>query len=95
LIFKPVLELKSWQTKGNVDAELVLQSMIDYEKYDKAVIMTWDWDFACLVRHLREQEKLKILIVPNQNKYSTFLKHEWKWLIDSLTNKRKKLEYFE
>ena len=92
LIFKPVLELKSWKTKWNVDAELVLQSMIDYEKYDKAVIITWDWDFACLVRHLREQEKLKILIVPNQNKYSTFLKQSSRWLIDSLTNKRKKLE---
>ena len=95
LIFKPVLELKSWQTKWNVDAELVLQSMIDYKKYDKAIIITWDWDFACLVRYLREQEKLKILIVPNQNKYSTFLKHEARWFIDSLTNKRKKLEYFE
>ena len=33
LIFKPVLNLKSWQTKWNVDAELVLQAMIDYKKY--------------------------------------------------------------
>ena len=95
LIFKPVLELNSGKTKWNVDAELVLQSMIDYEKYDKAIIITWDWDFACLIRYLREQNKLKKLIVPNQNRYSKFLKHEAKWLIDSLTNKRTKIEYLK
>jgi len=95
LIFKPVLELVWWKIKWNVDAELVLQTMIDYNNYSKAVIITWDWDFACLVRHLREQWKLRTLIVPNQNKYSCFLKTEAKWNIDSLTNKRHKLEYFD
>lgn len=92
LIFKPVMELKSWKTKGNVDAELVLQAMIEKENYDKAVIITGDWDFACLVRYLRKNWKLRSLIVPNEKRYSVFLRHEWKWLIDSLTNKRSKLE---
>ena len=95
LIFKPVLELKSWKTKWNVDAELVLQAMIDYNEYNKAIIITWDWDFACLVRYLKEQWKLKNLIVPNCKKYSSFLRIEAKWLIDSLTNKRTKIEYFK
>ncbi len=94
LIFKPVLELKSWKTKWNVDAELVLQAMIDYKDYNKAIIITWDWDFACLVRHLRQKKKLKKLIVPNIKKYSSFLRFEAQWLLDSLTNKREKLEYF-
>jgi hypothetical protein len=40
LIFKPVLSLKNGTTKGNVDAELVLQAIIDIDKYDKAVIIT-------------------------------------------------------
>ena len=93
LIFKPVLTLKSWKTKWNVDAELVLQAMVDYKKYNKAVIITWDWDFACLIWHLRKQSKLKKLIVPNYNRYSSFLKIEWQWFIDSLTNLRKKLEH--
>lgn len=93
IIFKPVLELSSWQTKWNVDAELVLQAMIDFTTYDKAVIITWDWDFSCLIRYLREQEKLRILIVPNVYKYSSFLKHEARWLIDSITNKKTKLQY--
>src|SRR3990167_2279721 len=38
LIFKPTLEINSKDRliKGNVDAELVLHSMIEYPNYDKA-----------------------------------------------------------
>lgn len=67
--------------------------MVDYNEYNKAVIITWDWDFACLVKHLVKNNKLRNLIVPNENKYSKFLRKEAKWNIDSLTNKREKLEY--
>ena len=93
LVFKPVLVLKNWITKWNVDAELVLQSMIDYTTYDKAVIVTWDGDFACLVKYLYKNNKLLTLIVPNQNKYSIFLKKTAKERIDSLTNLRRRLQY--
>ncbi len=93
LIFKPVLELKSWQTKWNVDAELVLQSMIDYPKYAKAILISWDGDFSCLVKYLMEQDKFLKLIVPNQNKFSYFLRKTAKWRIDSLTNLKNKLSY--
>jgi hypothetical protein len=39
-IFKPTLEYKDGHTKGNCDAELVLQAMIEYKNYNKAVIVT-------------------------------------------------------
>ncbi|HOG15478.1 MAG TPA: NYN domain-containing protein [Candidatus Absconditabacterales bacterium] len=93
LIFKPVLELNNGQTKGNIDAELVLQAMIDYKKYDKAVIITGDGDFACLVKYFYKKNKLLMLIVPNERKYSIFLRKTAKEKIDSLTNLRTKLEY--
>lgn len=93
LIFKPVLELKSGKTKGNVDAELVLQAMIDYGEYHQAVLVTGDGDFACLVRYLRKNGKLRRLIVPNSQKYSIFLRKEGQWAIDSLSNLREKLEH--
>lgn len=93
LIFKPVLHLKSGQTKGNVDAELVLQAMIDYELYDRAIIITGDGDFACLVRHLYDKKKFARLIVPNEKRYSIFLKKAAKEKIDALNNLRSKLEY--
>ena len=37
VIFKPILELKNGEIKGNCDAELVLQAMIDYKNYEKAI----------------------------------------------------------
>lgn len=95
LIFKPVLQLKSGQTKGNVDAELVLQAMIDYDSYDKAVVVTGDGDFACLVAYLYTTGKLERLIVPNLSKYSHFLSDAAKERMDDLTNLRSKLRYRE
>ena len=94
LIFKPVLIFKDWSTKWNVDAELVLQSMIDYQKYNKAIIVTGDGDFACLIKYFYEKQKLLKLIVPNKNKYSLFLRKTAKEKIESLTSLRSKLEFF-
>lgn len=46
LIFKQVLKDKDGKVKGNCDAELVLQAMIDFAQYDKAIVITSDGDFA-------------------------------------------------
>ena len=41
--------------KGNVDAELVLHSAaIEYDNYDKAIVITSDGDFRCLFEYLKE-----------------------------------------
>lgn len=76
LIFKPTLEIKKGKTaviKGNVDAELVLHAMIEYSNYEKAVIVSGDGDFRCLIEHLEENNKLSRLLVPNK-KYSSLLR---------------------
>ena len=73
-IFKPVLTYKDGTVKGNVDAELVLHAMIELESFNKAVIVTGDGDFYCLVQYLLEKEKLQTVLVPNRNKYSALLK---------------------
>lgn len=73
-IFKPTLEYKDGTTKGNVDAELVLQTMIEFPNFDKAIIVSGDGDFYCLVKHLLEQNKLKAVLVPNYFKFSALLK---------------------
>lgn len=77
LIFKPTLEYKDGDrivTKGNVDAELVLHTMIEYPNYDQAVIVSGDGDFHCLIKHLLKERKLCRLIVPNLYKYSRLLR---------------------
>ncbi len=67
-IFKPTLEIKEdgkVRIKGNVDAELVLHAMSEYPNYKKAVIVSGDGDFYCLIEYLVKQNKLLKIIVPN------------------------------
>lgn len=76
LIFKPTLEFQKGDRKsrkGNVDAELVLHTMIEKEHYDKAIIISGDGDFCCLAEYLKQCDKLKKIIVPN-SKYSGLLR---------------------
>jgi uncharacterized LabA/DUF88 family protein len=94
LVFKPTLEIREKGEiilKGNVDAELVLQAMIEYPNYDQAVIISGDGDFYCLVRYLRTKNKLRVLLVPNMYRYSALLKRAAKKKIASITNLRKML----
>lgn len=73
-IFKPTLVYKDGTTKGNCDAELVLHAMIEYPNYNRAVIVTGDGDFYCLVKYWIEQNKFSALLIPNRFKYSALLK---------------------
>ena len=79
--------------KGNVDVELVLHAMVQYPNYDKAVIVTSDGDFACLVEYLSQQGKLKAVLSPSLQKCSILLRQQAKEEIDFLENLRGKLEY--
>ncbi len=74
LIFKPTLFLPHGKVKGNVDAELVLQAMIEYPHYHKAVIASGDGDFYCLVNYLKQKDKLLKLIIPDRRNYSSLLR---------------------
>lgn len=73
-IFKPTLQYKDGTTKGNCDAELVLWSMIDFLKYEKAVIVTGDGDFHCLINHLLKEKKLECVLIPDRDRFSALLK---------------------
>jgi len=73
-VFKPTLTYQDGTTKGNCDAELVLHAMIEFSNYERAVIVTGDGDFYCLVKYLLEKDKLEALIVPNRFKFSALLK---------------------
>lgn len=93
-IFRPTLTYKDGQTKGNCDAELVLQAMIEYQNYDKAVIVTGDGDFYCLIKYLLDNQKLEALMVPNRHKYSALLKlKEFKPHTKDMNDLKRKLAY--
>jgi uncharacterized LabA/DUF88 family protein len=93
LIFKPTLKLSNGKVKGNVDAELVLQAMIDLNKYQQALIVTGDGDFACLAAYLRKADKLQCVLVPNMYKYSALLKKAAQKRIAFMNDLKKRLGY--
>ena len=93
-IFKPTLKYKDGTTKGNCDAELVLHAMIEYPHYEKAVLVTGDGDFYCLVDYLLGQGKLEAVIVPNRFRFSALLKFRiFRPYLRFMNNLRNKLEY--
>ena len=94
LIFKQAIEIRRGRrlaVKGNVDAELVLHTMIEFANYSKAVIVTGDGDFHCLVEYLLKKRKLKRVLIPNRAKYSQLL-YQFIKEIDFVSNLRSKLE---
>ncbi len=90
-VWKPTLKYKDGTIKGNCDAELVLHTMIQFSNFEKAVIVSGDGDFYCLVDYLIEQKKMGVLLIPNRLKYSGLLKTEkiknYKRYINELRNK--------
>ena len=94
LVLKPTLERKELGkivVKGNVDAELVLHTMIHYKDYQKALIVSGDGDFHCLIEYLSSKNKLLYVMVPNKH-YSSLLRRFSRYVI-RIDWLRKSLEY--
>ncbi len=75
IIFKEVVYDGSGKPKGNCDADLVLQATRDaYEnKFDSAVIVSSDGDYAGLVKFLDEKNKLLVVLSPSIEKRCSIL----------------------
>jgi len=93
IMLKQVSYLPDGRVKGNCDAELVLYTMIEKPNYDKAIIVTSDGDFSCLVTHLSSCDKLQRVLAPCLKGCSHLLKQAAGTKIDFLDNVKAKLEY--
>lgn len=83
--FRRVSVDKNGDTKGNVDSELIFNSMYRINNYDKAVIVAGDADYYCLIKYLNFYNKLEKILIPDRifcpkvyknncfNKYLMFL----------------------
>ncbi len=91
LVLKPTIPDSDGNIKGNVDADLVLQAMIDFLNYDKAIIVSSDGDFYSLAKHLYENNKLRFVMSPYVKTCSTLLKKAAKEKIVFMDNLRGKL----
>jgi uncharacterized LabA/DUF88 family protein len=97
-IFKPTIELGGRKVKGNVDAELVLHSMIQFQNYDQAVIVSGDGDFFCLAEYLLGEGKLLKMLIPNERSYSGLLKRlnsPKRDIFEFISALRNKLQYLK
>ena len=48
LVLKPTIPDGEGNVKGNIDADLVLQALVDWPNYDQAIIVSSDGDFIRL-----------------------------------------------
>lgn len=95
LIFKPVIPNDEGKHKGNVDTDLVLRAIIDYyeKNFDKAVVVSSDGDFYCLVSYLYENNALKTVLSPYKKHCSLLLKQSAKEKIVFMDNLESKLAH--
>ncbi len=95
LVFKPTVqyfENGKKTVKGNMDAELILHAAaIEFPNYDKAIIVSGDGDFACLLEFLDDKGKLMHVLTPN-HKYSKLLKPFSPYIIH-MSQLKKSVEY--
>ncbi len=94
LVFKEVIYDENGKAKGNCDADLVLQTVRDaYEnKYEKAIIVSSDGDYASLVNFLKEKNKLEIVLSPHKSHYCSILIKRTNARIAYLNDQRQKLQ---
>lgn len=93
VVFRPALEYKQSKFKNNVEPEMVLCALKEIEYYDKALIVTGDGDYYCLIDFLEKKRKFLKLLVPNYSQYSHLLNFHAPNKIDFMNNLQNKLEY--
>ncbi len=81
MVYKPVVQDATGTLKGNCDAELVLQAMIDLNNYNQAIIISSDGDFTCLADYLQQNNKLRAVMAPHQDTTSVLLKKKIKSMV--------------
>jgi len=92
MIFKPTVKIGNGKSKGNVDAEIVLNAArLKFDEYDQAIFVSGDGDFYCLYNFLEQEKKLGKIIIPNKKSESSLLRKFDKYKI-LLERERKKLE---
>lgn len=79
--------------KGNIDAELVLWAMKEMSNYEKAIIVSGDGDFFCLIEYLEEKKRLLKLLTPNPHYSSLYNRYDE--YVQQLDEYKKELRYHD
>lgn len=95
LVFKEVIYDGDGKAKGNCDADLVLQATRDFyeNKFENAVLVTSDGDYAGLVKFLYDRKKLVVILSPREQEHCSILLKRTNAKIAYLNDQRSILEY--
>ncbi len=93
VVFKPTIPDAYGKIKGNVDADLVLSAMVEYSKYERAVVVSSDGDFYSLVRFLYKNNKLEAVLSADLENCSNLLKETAKERLYFIADLRELVEY--
>lgn len=99
VIFKESTVLPDGTAKGNCDAELVLHAITQINRYDKAVLIAGDGDYACLIKYLIRKEKMKKILVPDINTFSFLIrkatKEDFAKLVAGVNQLKNKIQFIK
>lgn len=97
LAFKEVVYDSEGRPKGNCDADLVLQVVCDtYEKkFEQAIIVSSDGDYAGLIKFLLQKQVLLSILSPRDNKSCSVLLKRTGAKIAYIGDQRSNLELFQ
>ena len=97
LVFKEVVYNDQGEPKGNCDADLVLQTVCDaYEdRFDKAVIVSSDGDYASLIKFLQSKKKLSTILSTHPKEKCSILLKRTGAKISYINDQRSNLELIQ
>ena len=90
---KPEKPEEKKPVKGNIDAELVLWAMKEMSNYEKAIIVSGDGDFYCLVEYLADKKRLLKLLTPTGHYSSLYNRYDE--YVERLDNHKRDLRYHD
>ncbi|MBI3633450.1 MAG: NYN domain-containing protein [Candidatus Vogelbacteria bacterium] len=94
LVFKEVIYDNTGKPKGNCDADIVVLAMQNAykNKFNKAILVSSDGDYASLVKFLKERNKISIVLSPYETKKCSVLLKRTGVKISYVTDQQSVLE---
>ena len=79
---------------GNVDADIVFHSLIKINDYYKAIFVSGDDDYYCLLKYLSYNKKLSRILIPSKKDCPKLYKQQILGIyLEYLLNKKDRLKY--
>ena len=94
LIFREHNSNMKWKKKGNVDVDICFEMMknaYNNNDFDKIILISGDWDYIKVVKHLIEKKKFKRILFPNKKYSSLYNQLKTEYIMNLWDNRTKKL----